>query len=119
MAKSIRISVSYQCKMLGLSWGEIFVIGILGLVILGPDELPRIAKTIMQVLNSFRRQSDEVRREFYNAVYKPADEIRREISQSLTVESQPTLKQEVKDTQPEHQNCEQTTGESCDDNKQQ
>lgn len=105
--------------MLGLSWGEIFVIGILGLVVLGPDELPRLAKTIMQILNSFRKQSDEVRREFYNAVYKPADEFRREISQSLTVESTPLVKEEVKSTEPEPKNCEHTTGESCDDSKQQ
>lgn len=105
--------------MLGLSWGEIFIIAVLGLVILGPDELPRIAKTLMQILNSFRKQSDEVRREFYNAVYKPADDIRREISQSLIVDSPPVVKEETKSEQPKDQNCEQITGASRDDSKPQ
>lgn len=79
--------------MLGLSWGEIFIIGVLALVVLGPDELPRVAKTIVNLLNSFRRQSDDVRREFYNAVYKPAEDLRHEITKTLVAEqSEPTEK---------------------------
>lgn len=103
--------------MLGLSWGEIFIIAVLGLIILGPDELPRLAKTVMQLLNSLRRQSDDVRREFYNAVYKPADDIRREITNTLTVESLPEIKHDSTQDSPDLKTCEERTGEKSDDTK--
>ena len=87
--------------MFGLSFGEVLVIAALGLIIFGPDELPRVAKTIMQLMNGLRKQSDEVRREFYNSVYKPAEDIRRELSQSLVIEPPPPAKPE-ESISPEH-----------------
>ena len=55
--------------MFNIGAGEIAVILIAALVVLGPDRLPELARTIGKFLREFRRHTDEVRgvvlREFY------------------------------------------------------
>ncbi len=70
--------------MFGLSWGELLVVAAVALIVFGPDELPKVAKTIMNTFRGLQRQSNDLRREVYNAVYTPAEEIKKEISSTLT-----------------------------------
>ncbi len=55
--------------MFGLSFGEIVIILVLALVLLGPDKLPDAAKTLGKTLRQIRSATDDlkdqVEREFY------------------------------------------------------
>ena len=55
--------------MFNLGAGEIAVILIVALLLLGPDKLPELARGIGKFVREFRRQTDDVRgmveREFY------------------------------------------------------
>jgi sec-independent protein translocase protein TatB len=55
--------------MFNLGAGEIAVIMIVALLLLGPDKLPELARGIGKLVREFRRQTDDVRglveREFY------------------------------------------------------
>lgn len=43
---------------------EILVVGVLALIVFGPERLPDIARTIGRTLNELRRMASEVRSEF-------------------------------------------------------
>ncbi len=62
--------------MFGLSFGEVVIIAILALLLLGPDKLPDAAKTLGKGLREIRRATDElkdqVEAEIYSDVKKPA-----------------------------------------------
>jgi sec-independent protein translocase protein TatB len=62
--------------MFGLSFGEVVIIAILALLLLGPDKLPEAAKTLGKGLREIRRATDElkdqVESEIYADVKKPA-----------------------------------------------
>ncbi|HEX9050483.1 MAG TPA: twin-arginine translocase TatA/TatE family subunit [Anaeromyxobacter sp.] len=62
--------------MFGLSFGEVVIIAILALLLLGPDKLPEAAKTLGKGLREIRRATDElkdqVESELYSDVKKPA-----------------------------------------------
>ena len=49
------------------------------LIVFGPDKLPDVAKKLGKFMGMLKRNSEAVRREFYNAVYEPAADIQREI----------------------------------------
>lgn len=66
--------------MFGVSFPELIVVFLVALLIFGPDKLPELARTIGKLSGQFRRQSDSLRREFYNTVYKPADDFRSTIN---------------------------------------
>lgn len=46
--------------MFNLGFPELLVLGIIALVVLGPDKLPEAARTFMRFLNEMRRASSEV-----------------------------------------------------------
>ena len=71
--------------MLGLSLPEIIFLAILALVVIGPKQLPEVARTIGRVLNELRRASSSLTEEFRQHVKmdpirledpKPAEEVK-------------------------------------------
>jgi len=58
--------------MFGLGFGEIVIIAILALVLLGPERLPDAAKTLGKTLRELRKHTDDLKEQFENEVY--ADE---------------------------------------------
>jgi len=62
--------------MFGLSFGEIVIIAIVALLLLGPDRLPEAAKTLGKGLREIRRATDDlkdqVEQEIYSDAKKPA-----------------------------------------------
>lgn len=52
--------------MFGLSFGELAIIAILALLLLGPDRLPDAAKTLAKGLKELRRASDELKDQLGN-----------------------------------------------------
>ena len=53
---------------------EILFVGIIALIVFGPQRLPEIARTIGKTLNEFRRQAAEVRAEFEAGIDEDAPE---------------------------------------------
>jgi TatA/E family protein of Tat protein translocase len=61
------------------SFSEILVIGVVALLLFGPDKLPEMASQFGKLAAEFRKGSNAVRREFYNSFYQPAAEVRRDL----------------------------------------
>lgn len=66
----------YPRRMFGLSFGEIVIIAILALLLLGPERLPEAARTLGKGLREVRRATedlkDQVEREIYTDDRKAA-----------------------------------------------
>jgi len=58
--------------MFGLGFGEIVIIAILALILLGPDKLPDAAKTLGKTLREIRKHTDDLKDQFEAEIY--ADE---------------------------------------------
>lgn len=56
--------------MFGLSWGELLVVGIVALIVIGPKDLPGLFRTLGEFTGKARRMA----REFSNAMEAAADE---------------------------------------------
>ncbi len=84
--------------MFGISFGELLLIGIVGLVVLGPERLPVVARTLGRIIrqvqgytNAFK---EELNRELHNAEILELEKelsaegrkLKAEIDQSTTLE---------------------------------
>lgn len=49
--------------MLGLGFWELVVIGVIALIVLGPEDLPKAARTVARWLNALKRETDQVAQE--------------------------------------------------------
>ena len=47
--------------MFDIGWGELLVIGIVALVVIGPKELPGVVRTLGQTVAKLRRMAFEMR----------------------------------------------------------
>jgi Tat protein translocase TatB subunit len=50
--------------MFGLGFSEVLILAVLGLVLLGPDQLPEVARTLGRFFNDLKRSTDEITDEF-------------------------------------------------------
>lgn len=56
--------------MFGLGFGEIMIILVLALLLLGPQRLPDAAKQLGKAMRDFRKATDDVRDQFQAAMYE-------------------------------------------------
>jgi sec-independent protein translocase protein TatB len=63
--------------MFGVGIPELVVIFLVALVILGPKQLPEVAKFLGKALGEFRKATDEISTEFNNAKSMLEEEIRQ------------------------------------------
>src|SRR3954453_4490366 len=54
--------------MFDIGWGELLVIGIVALVVIGPKELPGVLRTLGQGMNKIRRMASEFQGQFHEAM---------------------------------------------------
>jgi len=54
--------------MFGIGFGELILILAAALIIIGPDRLPAMAKTLARALNEFKRAGDEIKTAITEAV---------------------------------------------------
>lgn len=63
--------------MFGIGFSELIILGILALVLIGPKDLPVLARTLGRFLNDLKRGADGFKDEFFNM--KEQDEYRKHI----------------------------------------
>ena len=66
----------YICPiMFGLGFGEIVVILVLALILLGPKKLPDVAKQLGKGMREFRKATDDLKGQFEREMY--VDEVKK------------------------------------------
>ena len=75
--------------MFGLGFTEVIVILVVALIVLGPDKLPDVARSIGKVMGDLRRTLDEVKREIANPLADPPHEPRDGTDQRLGLAATP------------------------------
>jgi len=53
--------------MFGIGTGEILLLRVIALIVLGPERMPKLARDLGRAMAEFRKTSDELRSEFLNA----------------------------------------------------
>lgn len=53
--------------MFGIGTGEILLLLVVALIVLGPERMPKLARDLGRAMAEFRRTSDDLRNEFLNA----------------------------------------------------
>jgi twin arginine-targeting protein translocase TatB len=83
-------------KMLGIGISEILVILAIALIVLGPKEIPKVARTIGRIMREVQRTTDELRRtidaEIEEENMKPEENKGREKRRNSRVGGRSTLK---------------------------
>ena len=77
--------------MFDIGFAELLLIAVVGLLVVGPEQLPDAVRTVLAWVNRFRRSFDQIRTEVRRELHN--DEIMKE----LKAESQ-QLKQQVRET---------------------
>ena len=77
--------------MFDIGFAELLLIGVVGLLVVGPEQLPGAVRTVLAWVNRCRRSFDQIRTEVRRELHND------EIMQKLKAESQ-QLEQQVRDT---------------------
>ena len=97
--------------MFDIGFAELLLIGVVGLLVLGPEQLPGAVRTVLAWVNRFRRSFDQIRTEVRRELHND------EIMQKLKAESQ-QLEQQVRDTTQSIEQEIQTLGNEASDSLQ-
>ena len=54
--------------MFDIGWGELVVIGVIALIVIGPKELPAVLRTVGRTMNKVRRMAGEFQGQFQEAL---------------------------------------------------
>ena len=94
--------------MFDIGFAELLLIGVVGLLVVGPEQLPASVRTVLAWVNRFRRSFDQIRTEVRRELHND------EIMQKLKAESQ-ELEQQVRETtQSVEQEIQALTNEASD-----
>ena len=77
--------------MFDIGFAELLLIGVVGLLVVGPEQLPGAVRTVLAWVSRFRRSFDQIRTEVRRELHND------EVLQKLKAESQ-QLEQQVRDT---------------------
>lgn len=82
--------------MFDIGWQELFLIGLVTILVVGPKEIPRVLRTVMAAVrkvrglaNDFQRGIDELARE------TELDEIRKDLEKSATLDLERQLEETI------------------------
>jgi len=69
--------------MFGIGFGELVVIFIVALLVIGPDKLPEIAKTAGRFLANFRKTQQQIKLTLEKELNTPVNEINQSLNKTL------------------------------------
>ena len=82
--------------MFDIGWQELFLIGLVTILVVGPKEIPRVLRTVVAAVrkvrglaNDFQRGIDELARE------TELDEIRKDLEKSAALDLEPELEETI------------------------
>lgn len=112
--------------MFGLGMSEIIFLAILALVVVGPKELPQLARTLGRFLNELKRSSniltDEIKQQtrldrfdLDSAIHR-RDQVREEEAQHHQNPGPPPQDSPIQD-EPQQMELTESPGDSSDENK--
>jgi sec-independent protein translocase protein TatB len=61
--------------MFNIGFSELLILGVIGLLVLGPEQLPEVAKKLAKLMNELKRAKDEI--------MSPVDDLKRQSYQLL------------------------------------
>ena len=108
--------------MLGMGWQEILLILVVAVLVIGPDQLPQVARTIGRVVAQFRRMANDLRDQM-NREFTGNEDLKdfREFQQSIDSEvrgigytAQDYVEKEVAKEEAELKKLEQEVREQTD-----
>ena len=82
--------------MFDVGYGELLLIGIVALLVLGPEKLPGALRTAGLWIARFRRSFDRIRTEIEQEV--GADDIRRDVHNQLMLDQAKEIQREITET---------------------
>ena len=94
--------------MFDIGFAELLLIGVVGLLVVGPEQLPASVRTVLAWVNRLRRSFDQIRSEVRRELHND------EIMQKLKAESQQLEQQVRKTTQSVEQEIQALTNEASD-----
>lgn len=80
--------------MFGLGFSEIIFLAVLALIIIGPKQLPEVARTIGRFINDLKRTTEGLKSEFKTKVEMDLNQTRKEVSDKIKAQQQELLKKE-------------------------
>jgi sec-independent protein translocase protein TatB len=95
-----------------LQGGELIIIALLALVVLGPEKLPEAARWFGRMYAQVRRMGDGFTKEFQSAVKEPLDDLRSAVSdpvKDLKTSLDETIASSAPDGQNDHTTPPETT----------
>ena len=98
--------------MFGISLPELCIVFVVALIVLGPERLPEVARSLGKTTATLRKVSNNVRKEIYNSIYPPIDEVKLQVDRfSREIRSVDNLS---KDTNTTNSSPNNTKNESSD-----
>jgi sec-independent protein translocase protein TatB len=87
--------------MFDIGWSELLVIGVVALLVVGPKELPALLRTIGKYVGILKRQANEFRAQFDEAMRETElEQLRKEV-ESLKSDAESTLREAEQSVQSE------------------
>ena len=84
--------------MFGLGMGEIIVLGILALVLIGPKQLPEVARTIGRLINDLKRSAEGITEDIKRQAKVDLDlDIVKDIQKPFKLDRDPDLPLKIAD----------------------
>lgn len=97
-------------EVFNLQGGELIIIALLALVVLGPEKLPEAARWFGRMYAQIRRMGDGFTKEFQSAVREPMDDLRTAVTDPVK-DLKTSLDETMASSSPE------TVSENADDQK--
>ena len=69
--------------MFNIGFSELVVLSIIALIVIGPKQLPQIAKTVARALNEIKRATEEITGDFMKSARESNDEIKKTTTKFL------------------------------------
>lgn len=78
-------------ELFGIGWTEMLVIGLVALIVVGPERLPQAARTVGNIIGYLSRQVRNIQQEIRNPVEGELNNLKSSVEDSI---------QEVTDLEP-------------------